>query len=132
MYERQFFEENKDFIIPFIVVAVFCILGVWVCHDTFRNEPLYNDTNDTMGRIDERLSAIESRIDTMQSRLDKAQETVSGTIVTIREGRANAEAVADGISGVEERLDSAIQRSGRITNLIADIEAKHRKGTPGP
>ena len=132
MYEKRFYEENEGYIISFIVVSIGLILGLWVCHDIFRNEPLYHDTDDTMGRIEERLSDIESRIDTVQTRLDKATETVGGTIVTIREGRENAERIEAGIIGIEEKLDNAIQRSGRIANLIADIEAKNREREKRP
>ena len=37
-----------------------------------------------------------------------------------------AKEVATGIDGLQDRLDDAVQRSGRIANIIADIEAKNR------
>lgn len=129
MYEKQFFEENKGYCIAVAVMFAVCIFGAWVCYDNARNEPVYNSTDDTMDRINERLSAVESRVNSMQTRLDNATQTVSGTIVTIRESRENAERIETGIGQVEARLDSAIQRSGRITNIIADIEAKHNERT---
>lgn len=129
MYEfKEFIESNKSFCIFFLFVAVFIVCGTWLLCDHWRNEPVYTDTNNAMADVEERIQSIEQRIDSLQSRVDKAQETVSGTIVTIRDSRENAAAVATGIDRAEERLDSIIQRQGRIENLIADIEAANRPG----
>ena len=120
---NEFLAENR---ITFLVGILLLILVIWLHKDNRRNDGVYNDTNSTVERIEERMSNIEQRIDTMSDRLEKAEKTVSGTIVTIRESRENAVTVADGISGTEARLNDAIQRSGRIQNIIADIEAKNR------
>ena len=126
---NEFLAENR---ITFLVGILLLVLVCWLHKDNRRNEPVYEDTNATVGRIEERMSAIEQRIDTMSNRLEKAEKTVSGTIVTIRESRENAVTVADGISGTEARLNNAIQRSGRIQNLINDIEATFNKGKKNP
>lgn len=120
-------EKNccRPYLIGFLVVALL-LLCAWLCFDTRRNEPVYEDTNATVGRIEERIGSIEKRIDSLQNRVDKAEKTVSGTIVTIRDSRENAVTVADGIGRAEERLDSIIQRQGRIENIIADIEAANK------
>ena len=126
---KEFVAENR-----LILVIGLCLLLLicWLHHDARRNEPIYNDTDKSMERIEERMSAIESRIDTMSDRLEKAEKTVSGTIVTIRESRENAVTVADGISGTESRLNDAVQRSGRIQNLISDIERSDRERKKNP
>ena len=126
---KEFLAENR-----LILVIGFCLLLLicWLHHDANRNKPVYNDTDKSMERIEERMSAIESRIDTMSDRLEKAEKTVSGTIVTIRDSRENAVTVADGIGRAEERLDGLIQRSGRIQNIIADIENANRQGKKNP
>ena len=120
---NEFLAENR---ITFLVGILLLVLVIWLHKDNRRNDGVYNDTNSTVERIEERMSNIEQRIDTMSDRLEKAEKTVSGTIVTIRDSRENAVTVSDGISGTEARLNDAVQRSGRIANIIADIEAKNR------
>ena len=126
---NEFLAENR---ITFLVGILLLVLVCWLHKDNRRNDGVYNDTNSTVERIEERMSNIEQRIDTMSDRLEKAEKTVSGTIVTIRESRENAVTVADGISGTESRLNDAVQRSGRIQNLIADIETANNKGKKNP
>ena len=126
---NEFLAENR-----FAILIGLCLLLLicWLHHDASRNKPIYNDTDKSVERIEERMSAIESRIDTMSDRLEKAEKTVSGTIVTIRDSRENAITVADGISGTESRLDNAVKRSERIQNLISDIETANNKGKKNP
>ena len=120
---NEFLAENR---ITFLVGILLLVLVCWLHKDTKRNEPVYEDTNATVGRIEERIGSIEQRIDSLQNRVDKAEKTVERTIITIRDGRENAATVADGIGRAEERLDSIIQRQGRIENIIADIEAANK------
>ena len=126
---NEFLAENR---ITFLVGILLLVLVCWLHKDNRRNDGVYNDTNSTVERIEERMSNIEQRIDTMSDRLEKAEKTVSGTIVTIRDSRENAVTVADGISGTEARLNDAVQRSGRIQNIIADIETANHKGKKNP
>ena len=126
---NEFLAENR---ITFLVGILLLVLVCWLHKDNRRNDGVYNDNNSTVERIEERMSNIEQRIDTMSDRLEKAEKTVSGTIVTIRESRENAVTVADGISGTEARLNDAVQRSGRIQNLISDIETANNKGKKNP
>ena len=126
---NEFLAENR---VAFLVGILLLVLVCWLHKDNRRNDGVYNDTNSTVERIEERMSNIEQRIDTMSDRLEKAEKTVSGTIVTIRDSRENAVTVADGISGTEARLNDAVQRSGRIQNMIADIETANNKGKKNP
>ena len=128
---RDFIRENKDYCITFAAIVIICITGAWLVHDNRRNEPIYTDTDSTVADIDRRISSIEQRIDRLQDRVTKAEETVSGTVGAIRDGRENAAAVAEGIAGAEERLDAIIQRQGRITNILAEIEIANRQRTQG-
>lgn len=126
---KEFISEN---LLAILIGLCLLLLICWLHHDANRNKPVYNDTDKSMERIEERISAIEQRIDTMSNRLEKAEKTVSGTIVTIRDSRENAVTVADGITGTESRLNDAVQRSGRIQNLISDIETANHKGKKNP
>ena len=85
-----------------------------------------------MADIDKRLQSIEQRIDRIQERNSAIEKAVSGTVITIRDSRENAVSVADGIGRADERLDGLIQRSGRIQNIIADIENANRQGKKNP
>ena len=129
---KEFYEENKDYIIPFVIVAIVCLASVWLVHDHTSNEPVYNDTDRTMDKLEKRLDNIESRVTIMQGRLDETQKTVTGISERVERGRKNAQTVAAGIGTAETRLDEAIQRSGRIQNLIDEIERANQKGKVHP
>lgn len=127
-----FYDENRDFIHAFIIVAVICFAGIWLVHDHYRNEPIYSDTDRTMESIEKRLDDIGNRVDSLQKRNAENQETVQRTVITIRDSRENAATVADGLGEAERRLDNAIQASGRIKNRIADIEAANKQREKNP
>ena len=129
---KEFYEENKSYTIAFIVLAIVCLAGVWLVHDYTRNEPVYNNTDRTVDELEKRLDNIESRVTIMQGRLDETQKTVTGISERVERGRKNAETVATGIGTAETRLDEAIQRSGRIQNLIDEIERANQKGKVHP
>ena len=129
---KEFYEENKSYTIAFIVLAIVCLAGVWLVHDYTRNEPVYNDTDRTVDELEKRLDNIESRVTIMQGRLDETQKTVTGISKRVERSRENAQTVAAGIGTAETRLDEAIQRSGRIQNLIDEIERANQKGKVRP
>ena len=129
---KEFYEENKSYTIAFIVLAIVCLAGVWLVHDYTRNEPDYNNTDRTVDELEKRLDNIESRVTIMQGRLDETQKTVTGISKRVERSRENAQTVATGIGTAETRLDEAIQRSGRIQNLIDEIERANQKGKVHP
>ena len=112
--------------LPVIIVLVVLVLFSWLHYDTNRNKPVYNDTNATMERIEKRISGIEQRIDTMSRRFAETEKTIGELGGRIESSTTLAKEVGNGIDGLQDRLDSAIQRSGRIANIIADIEAKNK------
>lgn len=133
MYENSnFLRENKGFCITFVIVVLIGVVAVWLLLDHERNGPIYENTDRTVEQLEKRVGDLESRLDSVSARLEKAQQTVSGISATVTAGRENAVTVADGISGVEKRLDECIQRSGRIANLITDIENANRQRAAGP
>lgn len=125
MYDG-FYETNRASVLAFIVILVVGATGVWLVHDHYRNEPIYNNTDNTMADVNKRIESIEQRIDRIQERNSAIEKTVNGISATVNAGRENAVTVADGIGRAEERLDSIIQRQGRIENIIADIENANR------
>jgi uncharacterized coiled-coil protein SlyX len=77
-------------------------------------------------RLENKLSDIESRIDSLQRSVAENQKTVQRISDTVNAGRENAETVAGGLTEAERRLDNAMQASGRIQNIIDDVEKANR------
>ena len=127
-----FYNENRDYIHAFIVVAVICIAGIWFVHDYHRNDGIHNDTDRTMESVEKRLDDIGKRIDDLQARTVKTQKTIGSATVEIRESRETADTIARGVTEAEQRIDNAIQVSGRIKNRIADIETANQQREKNP
>ena len=120
---KEFIAENR-----LILVIGLCLLLLicWLHHDDNRNEPIYNDTDKSMERIEERMSAIESRLDTMSDRLTETQKTVERVGIGISRSTGYAVEIDEGIGRTESRLDNAVKQSERIQSLIADIERTNK------
>ena len=120
---REFIAENLlAILIGFCLLLLIC----WLHHDANRNKPVYNDTDKSMERIEERMSAIEQRIDTMSDRLTETQKTVERVGIGISRSTGYAIEINEGIGRTESRLDNAVKRSERIQSLIADIERTNK------
>ena len=126
---KEFLAENR-----LIIVIGLCLLLLicWLRHDANRNKPIYNDTDKSMERIEERMSAIESRLDTMSDRLKETQKTVERVGIGISRSTGYAIEIDEGIGRAESRLDNAVKRSERIQSLIADVEKSDRERTKNP
>ena len=120
---KEFIAENRlAILIGFCLLLLIC----WLHHDANRNKPIYNDTDKSVERIEERMSAIESRIDTMSDRLTETQKTVERVGIGISRSTGYAIEIDEGIGRTESRLDNAVKRSERIQNLISDIERTNK------
>ena len=126
---KELLAENR-----LILVIGFCLLLLicWLYHDANRNKPVYNDTDKSMERIEERMSAIESRIDTMSDRLTETQKTVERVGIGISRSTGYAIEIDEGIGRTESRLDNAVKRSERIQSLISDFEKSDRERKKNP
>lgn len=123
---NEYYKEDKTpFLWCIIILGVVCCIA-WICHDIGRNKPIYESTNSTMADIDKRMQNIEGRLDSMSHRLDENQKAVNRIAEGIGRSREKAEIVAGGIDQAEGRLDSAIQRSQRIEDLIREIEKANK------
>ena len=120
---NEFLAENR---ITFLVGILLLVLVCWLHKDNRRNDGVYNDTNNAVADLERRIDRIEQRVDSVSARLDKAEKTNTELGGRIESSTAIAKEVATGVDGLQDRLDSAVQRSGRIANIIADIEAKNR------
>ena len=126
---KEFIAENRlAILIGFCLLLLIC----WLHHDANRNKPVYNDTDKSVERIEERMSAVESRLDKMSDRLTETQKTVERVGIGISRSTGYAIEIDEGIGRTESRLDEAVQRSERIQNIIADIEKSDRGRTKNP
>ena len=123
---KEFYQENRVYTICFVILTIICFVGVWLVYDYERNRPVYQDTDGSMERLENKLSDIESRIDSLQRSVAENQKTVQRISDTVNAGRENAETVAGGLTEAERRLDNAMQASGRIANIIADVERTNK------
>ena len=120
---KNFIAENR---LALFIGILLLVLICWLHADQHRNDGIHHDTDSTMADIDKRVQSIEGRLDSMQTRLDENQKAVSRIAEGIGRSREKAEIVAGGIDQAEGRLDSAIQRSERIEDLIREIEKANR------
>lgn len=125
MDEWQKQVDRRPYYVGIAVIIVLALFG-WLRHDTNRNKPVYTDTNGTMERLENRISGIEQRLDTMSKRFDQAEKTINDIGGRINTSTVIAKEVATGIDGLQNRIDDAVQRSGRIKNIITDIEATNK------
>ena len=120
---KSFISENR---LALFIGILLLLLICWLHADQHRNDGINHDTDSTMAEIEKRIDRIEQRVDSVSARLDQAEKTNTELGGRIESSTAIAKEVATGIDGLQDRLDDAVQRSGRIANIIADIEAKNR------
>ena len=119
-------DKIKDFIAENRVVLLVCIvlllLICWLHHDANRNAKDYNNTDNTVAELNQRIDALESRLAGMSERIEQTQKTVNGIAVRVSTSTGYAIEINEGIGVAETRLNTAIQRSERIKGIIQDIE----------
>ncbi|MBR0294235.1 MAG: hypothetical protein IJQ91_07480 [Acidaminococcaceae bacterium] len=125
---KEFIADNH---LALLIGILLLVLICWLHADRHRNDPVYNDTNATVERLEKRINAVESGLDRMQKRHDEAQKTVESVGRGITTSTGLAIEINENAERTEERLNSAIERSQRIEKLISDIEKSNRKGAPG-
>lgn len=105
-----------------IVIIVIVICGLWLYHDARRNDRIYNDTESTVNAIGERINSAGERVNSTKERVTEAQEAVSTATERVTAGAELATEIADAVTECERRADEALQRNGRIKNIIAEIK----------
>ena len=122
MYEIK---NDNRFLVGVLVIGIVLFAG-WLYYDIHRNDGINHSTDNAMADLEKRIGRIESRLDSVSARIDQAEKTATDLGGRIESSTSLAKEVGAGIGTVEARLDSAIQRSGRIANIIADIESKNK------
>lgn len=118
-------KDDNKFLVGILVIGIVCIIA-WLCHDLARNREVYHNTDSNLADVEKRIDRIESRLADLQGRIEQSEKTISGIAEGIGKSTSLAETVANGIQGTESRIDQAIQRSGRIANIIAEIERTNK------
>ena len=114
-------KDDNKFLVGILVLGIVCVIA-WICHDIGRNEPIYESTDVILDTIEVRVDDAGKRTDAIKDRVGKAEESVKQSANKIAGSREDADAIANGLAGCEARVDSIIQRHGRIKNIITDIE----------
>ena len=105
-----------------VIVCLVLVLFGWLYYDHRRNKPIYESTDVILDTIEVRVDDAGKRTDAIKDRVGKAEESVKQSANKIAGSREDADAIAEGLAGCEARLDSIIQRHGRIKNIITDLE----------
>ena len=129
MYD--FYQNNKAYCISFIIICLVCAAGIWLVHDAGRNERLQNDTDSILVNINQGIADAEGRIESATGSISQAEQAVHGAAERIEKSERAAAEITDGIRECQDIVERCIQRSGRIQNIISDIEAANRQRTAG-
>ena len=120
---KEFIAENR---LALFIGILLLVLICWLHHDQHRNDGIHHDTDSTVAELEKRIESIEHRVDSVSKRIDQAEKTNTELGGRIESSTSLAKEIGSGIDRVQDGLDSAIQRSGRITNLINEIERTNK------
>lgn len=123
MYVPDFRPTNQKMAIGFLVIII-VLVAVW-CFMS-RTGKTDNDISGSVAELENRIDRIESRITSLSKRIDHAEKTLTGISDRIDASQEYAGQIATGIDSLQGRLDSLAQRSGRIQNIIEEIERTNR------
>lgn len=125
MYVPEFRPNSKEMAgcflgIIIVLVAVWCIMS--------RTDPgkTDNDISGSVAELENRIDSLESRITSLSKRIDHAEETLKGVNAGIEHSQSLASEIATGIDSLQNRIDRAVQRGGRIQNILEEIERTNR------
>ena len=122
MYVPEFRPTNQKMAIGFLIIII-VLVAVWCIMS--RTDPGKTD-NDISGSVAELENRIESRVTSLSERIDHAEETLKGVNAGIEHSQSLASEIAGGIDSLQNRIDHAVQRGGRIQNILEDIERQNR------
>ena len=106
----------------YIVTVGIVLCGVWLYYDARRNDRIYNDTESTVNAIGKRIDSAGERINSATERVTEAEKAVGTATERVTAGAELATEIADAVTECERRADEALQRNGRIKNIIAEIK----------
>lgn len=81
--------------------------------------------------VDQRFEQVDRRFGQVGQRLDQLQETVHGTQILVEDLRGKIELVAEGVVGVNERLDAALEKTAGDIQEVRSVFTAHNKNLNG-
>lgn len=127
MYVPEFRPTNQKMAIGFLIIVI-VLVAVWCFMSRTGENPgkTDNDISGSVAELENRIDSLESRVTSLSKRIDHAEKTLTGISDRIDASQEYAGQIATGIDSLQGRLDSLAQRSGRIQNIIEEIERTNR------
>ena len=125
MYVPEFRPTNQKMAIGFLIIII-VLVAVWCIMSRTDPGKTDNDISGSVAELENRIDRIESRVTSLSERIDHAEKTLTGISDRIDASQEYAGQIATGIDSLQGRLDSLAQRSGRIQNIIEEIERTNR------
>ena len=127
MYVPEFRPTNQKMAIGVLVIVVLLVVIYCIMSRTGDNPgKTDNDISGSIQQLENRINGIESRITSLSNRIDNAEKTLTGISAGIEHSQSLAGEIAGGIDSLQNRIDRAVQRGGRIQNILEDIERQNR------
>ena len=134
---KEFINDNKVFSVFVVGLFILCVIcECWILSRIIGgsgtgNENGHLNTSNTMERLETGIEGARDRVELVGSDVENIETSVNGAAAAIREGKAAAGEITDGIAECEKRVDSLKQGFGRIENIIRDVETANRARTQG-
>ena len=125
MYVPEFRPTNQKMAIGFLIIVI-VLVAVWCFMSRTDPGKTDNDISGSVAELENRIDRIESRVTSLSERIDHAEETLKGVNAGIEHSQSLASEIAGGIDSLQNRIDRAVQRGGRIQNILEDIERQNR------
>ena len=125
MYVPEFRPTNQKMAIGFLIIII-VLVAVWCIMSRTDPGKTDNDISGSVAELENRIDSLESRVTSLSKRIDHAEKTLTGISERIDASQEYAGQIATGIDSLQGRLDSLAQRSGRIQNIIEEIERTNR------
>lgn len=125
MYVPEFRPTNQKMAIGFLIIII-VLVAVWCIMSRTDPGKTDNDISGSVAELENRIDSLESRVTSLSERIDHAEKTITGISDRIDASQEYAGQIATGIDSLQGRIDSLTQRSGRIQNIIEEIERTNR------
>ena len=125
MYVPEFRPTNQKMAVGFLIIII-VLVAVWCIMSRTDPGKTDNDISGSVAELENRIDSLESRVTSLSKRIDHAEETLKGVNAGIEHSQSLASEIAGGIDSLQNRIDRAVQRGGRIQNILEEIERTNR------
>lgn len=125
MYVPEFRPTNQKMAIGFLIIII-VLVAVWCIMSRTDPGKTDNDISGSVAELENRIDSLESRVTSLSKRIDHAEEALKGVNAGIEHSQSLASEIAGGIDSLQNRIDRAVQRGGRIQNILEEIERTNR------